>query len=92
MKIKTFYTVFLLLLAINFSSCKSSSDTGMMSPDEVTAQLEKKKKKQAKAAKKLQKEAYKNYWRAQSKEARKSIKRNKRRAKRLARHRKKSGR
>lgn len=92
MKIKTFYTILLLLLAVNFTSCKSSSDTGMMSPEEVTAQLEKKKKKQAKAAKKLQKEAYKEYWSKQSKEAKKSIRRNKRRAKRLARHRKKSGR
>ena len=92
MKIKTFYTVFLLLLALNLSSCKSSSDTGMMSPDEVTAQLEKQNKKKAKSAKKAQKEAYKRYWSAQTKEAKKSIKRNKRRAKRLARHRKKGGR
>ena len=92
MKIKTFYTAFLLLLAMNFSSCKSSSDSGMMSPEEVTAQLEKKKKKEAKAAKKLQKEAYKVYWSNQTKEARKSIRKNNRRAKRLARHRKKSGR
>ena len=86
MKFKTFYTVFLLLLALNFSACKSSADTGMMSPDEVTAQLEKKNKKKAKAGKKGQKEAYKRYWNAQTKEARKSIKRNKRRAKRLAKH------
>jgi hypothetical protein len=92
MKIKTFYTVFLLFLALNLSSCKSSSDSGMMSPEEVTAQLEKKNKVQAKAAKKAQKEAHKRYWNAQTKEARKSVKRNHRRAKRLARHRKKSGR
>ncbi|MFK7786147.1 MAG: hypothetical protein AB8B56_13580 [Crocinitomicaceae bacterium] len=92
MKIKTFYTVLLLLLAINFSSCKSSSDSGVMTADEVTAQLEKKNKKQAKANKKLKKEAYKAYWSNQTKEARKSIRRNNRRAKRLARHRKKGGR
>lgn len=91
MKIKTFYSVFLLLLALNLSSCKSSSDTGMMSPEEVTAQLEKKNKVKAKSAKKAQKEAYKRYWSAQTKEARKSIKRNNKRAKRLARHRKKGG-
>ena len=92
MKIKTFYTVFLLLLAINLSGCKSASDTGMMSPEEVTASLEKQNKQKAKAAKKSQKEAHKRYWSAQSKAAKKSIKRNDRRAKRLAKHRKKSGR
>ena len=92
MKIKTFYTLLLLLLALNLSSCKSSSDAGNLSPEEVTARLEKENKVKAKSAKKAQKEAYKRYWSAQTKEARKSIKRNKRRAKRLARHRKNSGR
>ncbi len=91
MKIRTFFTVFLLFLAANLTSCKSSSDSGMMSPEEVTAQLEKQNKQKAKAAKKAQKEAHKRYWNAQTKEARKSVKRNKRRAKRLARHRRKSG-
>ncbi len=86
MKIKTFYTVILLSLAINLGSCKSSADSGVMSADEVTTQLQKQNKQKAKAAKKSQKEAYKRYWNAQSKEARKSIKRNKRRAKRLAKH------
>ena len=92
MKFKTFFSILLLFLAVNLSSCKSSSDSGLMSPEEVTAQLEKENKKKAKVARKLQKEAHKRYWNAQTKEARKSVKRNKRRAKRLARHRKKSGR
>lgn len=92
MKIKTFYTLLLLLLALNLSSCKSRSDAGNLSPEEVTARLEKENKVKAKSAKKAQKEAYKRYWSAQTKEARKSIKRNNRRAKRLARHRKNSGR
>ncbi len=92
MKIKTFYTAFLLLLALNLTSCGSSKDSGMMSNEQVQEQLAKENKNKAKAGKKLQKEAYKNYWRSQSKQARKSIKENARRQKRIARHRKKNGR
>ena len=91
MKFKTFFSLFLLLLTLNLSAgCGSRKNDALMSNEEVQAQLQKKEKVQAKAAKKAQKEAYKRYWNAQSKQARKSIKENAKRQKRMARHRNKN--
>jgi predicted small lipoprotein YifL len=90
MKIKTFYGVLLLLLAINISSCGSKGpESALMSPEQIEKSMEKDKKQKAKAGNKAQKESYKRYWGAQSKEAKKSIKENAKRQKRIARKRNK---
>ena len=91
MKIKTIYTIILLLAALNVTSCGSTNPSKTPTTIEGAEKLlAKKRKKQAKASKKAQKAAQKRYWRAQSKSARKSVKKNNRRQKRIARHKKKN--
>ncbi len=91
MKIKTIYTIILLLATLNISSCGSTSPSKTPTTIEGAEKLlAKKRKKQAKEAKKAKKAAEKRYWRAQSKSARKSVKKNKRRQKRITKHKKKN--
>jgi hypothetical protein len=90
MKIKTNYAIVLLLFSFGLANCGSSRpDKTPSTVAEAEKLMAQKQKKQARAAKKAKKQAYKIYWKAQTKEAKKSIKLNNRRQKRIARHNKK---
>lgn len=92
MKVRTFYRVLLLFLAINLLSCGSKNPAATpLTVEQAEKEMAKKKKKQAKLAKREQKKAYKHYWSLQTKEAKKSIKKNRKRQKRIAKRRKKAG-
>lgn len=79
MKIRTFFHLILLLSALSFVSCKSTSP-GSTSGDVATAEksIAKKRKKEAKTAKREMRKAKKAFWKNQSKTARKRVKKSNR--------------
>ncbi|OFZ44426.1 MAG: hypothetical protein A3D92_18980 [Bacteroidetes bacterium RIFCSPHIGHO2_02_FULL_44_7] len=89
MKIKTIYSILLLLALSMPTACGSSRpDKTPGSVEEAEKLLAKNQKKSAREGKKAQKEAEKRYWSLQTKEAKKSIKKNAKRQKKAARKRK----
>lgn len=89
MKIKTIYSILLLLALSMSTSCGSTRpDKTPGSVEEAEKLLAKNQKKSAREGRKAQKDAEKRYWSFQSKEAKKSIKQNKKRQKKAARKRK----
>jgi hypothetical protein len=86
----------IILLAICvfsiFQSCKTYQDAkdDPATVEEATKLLNKQNRKKARKARKAQKEAYNEFWKRQTKEARNSIKRNNRRQKEIEKARRKS--
>ena len=92
MKIRTFFHLFLLCVALNSAACRSTGPEGAPATgEEAEKQLAKKHKKEAKASKRELKKAKKEYWKRQTKAARKSVKRNERRQKKIMRKQRKQG-
>jgi hypothetical protein len=92
MKSSTKIMLVLVCLLPIIHSCKSTkaANDNPATVEEATKLLNRQNKKKAKKARKTQKQAYKEFWARQTKEARRSIKKNKRIQKRIEKARRKS--
>gem|GEM_PF-675174 len=92
MKIRTFFHLFLLCIALNSAACRSSAPGNTPATvEEAEKQMAKKAKADGKASRREAKKSKKAYWARQSKAARKSVKRNEKNQKKIARQKRKQG-